>query len=60
MVLLVLSSLLVLAATVGGVRHRRLRRRWVSPYAGFRAAGARVTRTAGGPFHVAGAQRLRP
>ena len=58
MVLLTISSLLVMAA-VAAVRHHRVRNRWVSPYAGFRTAGARVTRTGASQFRVAGAQIAR-
>ena len=58
MVLLMISSLLVMAA-VTAVRHHRLRHRWVSPYAGFRVAAARVTRTGDPSFRIAGAQMAR-
>lgn len=58
MVLLMLSLLLVVAA-MAALRHHRLRPRWVSPYAGFRAAAARVTRTGESSFRVAGAQMAR-
>jgi hypothetical protein len=58
MVLLMFPSLLVIAAVVVA-RHHRLRQRWVSPYAGFRVAAARVTRTGETSFRVAGAQMAR-
>lgn len=57
MMLLLASSLLVSAAAVA-FRHHRSRRRWVSPYSGFRVAAARVTRTGDSSFHIAGAQTV--
>jgi hypothetical protein len=53
----VIGASAVMAAA--GLRHRRVRNRWVSPYRGFRAAAARVTRTGDSSFDIAGAH-LRP
>jgi hypothetical protein len=58
MVLLMILPALALAA-VAATRRRHRRTRWASPYAGFRAAAARVTRTGESSFRVAGAQMAR-
>ena len=55
MALLLVAPLIALVVGLG-VHHRRVRNRWVSPYAGFRAAAAKVTRTGESAFDVAGAR----
>jgi hypothetical protein len=55
MVLLLVAPLIALVLTLG-VHHRRVANRWVSPYSGFRAAAAKVTRTGEDAFEVAGAR----
>jgi hypothetical protein len=58
MALLLVAPLAVLLVGLA-VHRRRVRNRWVSPYAGFRAAAAKVTRTAEEQFDIAGARMVQ-
>lgn len=59
--MVVLATLLIVAVIVpAAVLRHRTRRRWVSPYATFRSAGARVTRTGEHAFDIAAVRLTQP
>ena len=59
MALFLVAPFVVLLVVGLAVHRHRARNRWVSPYTGFRAAAAKVTRTAEGPFDIAGARMIQ-